>query len=319
MNQKDDLEEEQSETELLSTIKEGIENLPEFENIKLLITHLKNLVVVTRKGEKIEADLIGINNKGLATMAFHAKVILGYPEDIKLLGKLNLSKKGIEKTWVVLDKKIPSDRFIEGIHKDVGIITFKRKGNRLSEFKIDTPASRVDAPYLRKTQQIIKQMMVTQEIDIRRYWLIGTSKHNWEICKKRKLFGMPTHLGRGKKFDYITKKFEKTPIGSIVIIYVTGVGIVGCWVKTSDMFESNEDLGWKDNKGRPWLCEKRFWMFPMVTEEFPKPIKWKEIRTEMSKFKTGHPQGRTELTKNDYEKILSELLRRNKDELKIKM
>jgi hypothetical protein len=305
-----------TEIELLPNLKEKLEETI-FRDRRVIQTHGRNLIVCTREeGKEIEADFIVLNQDNTPTDAIHAKLNLSYPEDLKLLGKLNLSKKGIPKTWVLIESSVSSPRFEEGIPERVGVIKFSVDQNRVSNFRKVSEAEYVNPPYFMRTKQVIKELIETEDIDIKRYWLVLSSQHNWDICKRRKQYGMPKLLSNGRP-DPMTQKFEKTPIGSVIMIHVKRKGIVGCYIKTSDMFESHEDVGWKDNRGRPWLCEMRFWMFPIVTDEFPKPIQWNEIRSKMSRFKTGHPQGRIELTKNDYETVLSTLLNKNKNELRV--
>lgn len=297
--------EEKTESELLPLIKEKLEEKI-FKDQRLIITHPKSLIVSCRTGEKIEADFIVLDQDNNVSGAIHVKLNLGYPEDLKLLGKLNLSLKGVSKTWVAIEREINSPRFEEGIPKEVGIIRFARdKNNKIKDVRLEQEAKKTNASYLRRTQKIIKDLITTQDLDIRRYWLVLTSPENWEICKRNRVYGMP--------YDPITKKFEKTPIGSVLIIYVKKRGIVGCQITTSKMFKDTTPLGWTDNKGKPWLCEMRVQIFPVVTDDFPAPLKWDEIRNKMSRFKTGHPQGRVELTKNDYEQILMALLRKNEN------
>lgn len=83
-----------------------------------------------------------------------------------------------------------------------------------------------------------------------RYWILVTSKKNWEVCKENNIWGLDY------RYSVTLKKFVN--IGDKAVVYCHGGNFIAKVEIVSDLGFIKEHVGWVDIKGIPKLYPYRF-------------------------------------------------------------
>ena len=93
------------------------------------------------------------------------------------------------------------------------------------------------------------------------YWLCVTNEENWEVVRKRQVWGVPERRGR--------KVIEAVRLGDYLIFYVKSKRIGGIFEAVSEAFESSERIFSWGEFGREEIFPFRVKLRPVVVADEP--------------------------------------------------
>jgi len=93
------------------------------------------------------------------------------------------------------------------------------------------------------------------------YWLCVTNEENWEVVRKRQVWGVPERRGR--------KVIEAVRPGDYLIFYVKSKRIGGIFEAVSEAFESSERIFSWGEFGREEIFPFRVKLRPVVVADEP--------------------------------------------------
>jgi predicted RNA-binding protein len=88
------------------------------------------------------------------------------------------------------------------------------------------------------------------------YWLCVTNEENWNVVKKRRVWGVPEKRGK--------RQIEAVKPGDYLVFYVTPMRIGGIFKAVSEPFESKERIFSWTNFGREEMFPYRVKLEPNV-------------------------------------------------------
>lgn len=309
------------ETEMFEPLIEMLKTDNEFKDIHkydFFNGHGKNILAVTDKPDFMESDIFAVH-KNKIKHAFHVKRELSFPEDVKLIGKLEMSKLAVKNSWVILTRSIENRRFLKNIPEGIGIIKVtvsKERGKvKLTNPKIEKKPKSIRSP---KYEKLTQRNYKTEEFRRIKYYILNcveTKKHpNWTIGKENRVWGLP----RETEFN----KIKDAPEGSIIFFMVSDrinnkTSLKAIWTLLTKFEDYKEK---KDKKfKRIWSDREyryRARMGPVMVEEFKKGLPKTKVNSIVG-YKKSHMQWQsvTRISRAQYETILFELLKKNKSKI----
>jgi hypothetical protein len=287
--------------------------------------HQKDILAISELPEFIESDIF-IAEKNRILHAIHAKTNLDTNEEFKLLGKLFLSGLAVSNTWVILERKITNlDKFVKRLPDYVGIIYFtgeiRNSLPTIENINIGRFPKPISNPKFEPlTQRHFHRLKDAGELDKIKYFMITgietKQNPNWTIGKNNRVWG----LEKEREFN----KIKSAPAGSFVFFMISDytkpkssgevIGLYSLVTPFKDMKEILKDKFfrvWKD-KDYSYRCD----MMPVIIDQFEKGVT-KKIVNKILKYKAKHVMypSITPINQNQFERILMELIKRNKTTL----
>jgi len=136
------------------------------------------------------------------------------------------------------------------------------------------------------------------------YWICVTNEENWNVVKKRNVWGVPERDRR---------RIEEVRLGDYLVFYLMPRRVAGVFRAASEAFESREPIFSWGEFGRHEVFPYRVKLEPMIIPE--EPLQFRELIPKLrfitnKKMWTGHLRRAMRIIpKEDYEVIVSSLKR----------
>lgn len=131
-----------------------------------------------------------------------------------------------------------------------------------------------------------------------------TNEENWNVVKKRKVWGVP---------DRDRRRIEQVKLGDYLVFYVMPLRVAGVFRAISEGFESSEPIFSWGEFGRPEIFPYRVRLESMIIPE--EPLQFTELIPKLKfitnkKIWTGHlRRAMRTIPKEDYEVVVTSMKR----------